>query len=249
MAEAAAPVALVTGSSRGIGLACARLLAEAGYEVVLSARQHGPELEQAAEALAAITGRAPLVLPMDVSRPAEVEAAYKQLFQAHRRLDVLVSNAGFMAEAPLGLMPPAQVEALLAVHAGGALHNLQLAARLMARRRQGSVILVSSAVGLQGAAGAVAYAAAKAALVGLTRADAQELGPQGVRVNAVAPGLVATALTAHLDAERRAGLVARTALRREATPEDVARVVRFLAGADSAFVTGQVIAVDGGLRL
>ncbi|MCB9780224.1 MAG: SDR family oxidoreductase [Alphaproteobacteria bacterium] len=250
MAEATdRPVALITGSSRGIGRACALRLARDGHRVVLSARQDGPELQDAAAAVAELAGAPPLCLPMDVADATQVEAAIKQLFATHRRLDVLVANAGVMDQAPLGLMPADRVERLLSVNTAGALHCLQLGSRLMARRPQGSVVLVSSIVGLQGAAGAVAYAAAKSALVGMTRAAAQELGPRGIRVNAVAPGLVDTAMVADLPVTQRDALIARTALGRIATPDDVAAVVGFLAGPDSAFVTGQVIGVDGGLRL
>jgi len=245
----AGKTAFVTGATRGIGREVAETLAALGADVAINGHRDPAGLTAQAEDLARRHGVRALAVPGDVADPAVVRGFYQAIFKAWQRLDILVNNAGVMDGARLGMITDAQVDRTLGVNAAGAIHNLQGAARLMARARSGSIVNVSSIVGVRGDGGQVVYAASKAAVIGATLAAAKELAPQGIRVNAIAPGLIETDLVAGLPPEVRDGRLARIGLGRIGTPTDVARVAVFLASDLAAYVTGQVIGVDGGLEM
>ncbi|MFF3855061.1 SDR family NAD(P)-dependent oxidoreductase [Micromonospora sp. NPDC002575] len=249
MSELTARVALVTGGTRGIGLATARALAEAGATVVVTGRD-----ADRAEAVAKEFGGHGLGL--DVADFDAVGATVKQVVAAHGGLDVLVANAGIMESGLLGMLRADDVRRTLDVNVAGAVAAVQAAGRAMARKRRGadgterrggSIVLLASVVGTYGAAGQSVYAASKAAVAALARSAARELGGRGIRVNAVAPGVIRTDLTASLPAEVLDRQAAAAALGRLGDPDEVADVIRFLAGDAARYVTGQVLGVDGGL--
>lgn len=242
-------VAVVTGAARGIGRACAAALALQGATVVLAGRRADTLAATAAELNEAAGREGTLVQPCDVADPAAVRELFQRVFRDCRRLDTLVANAGVMDDALIGMVTPELIERVFGTNTFGLLHCAQYASRLMARSGGGSIVALSSIVGVQGHAGQSVYAGSKAAVIGIVHALAKELAPQQIRVNAVAPGFVDTDLTRALPAARREQTLARIGLGRPGTPEDVAATVLYLASDLARYVTGQVIGVDGGLQL
>ena len=176
-----------------------------------------------------------------------MKRGYEVILSKHKRLDILVNNAGIVANSLLGMIPQEQIEAVLRVNVQGVLNNLQYASRLMTRNKSGSVVNVASIVGRVGNAGQALYAGSKAAVIGVTLSAAKELAPQGIRVNAVAPGLIDTDMIRSLSPEVRTTLEKGIKMGRVGKPEDVADAIYFLASDLSGYVTGQVLGVDGGL--
>ena len=206
---------------------------------MLSYRSAKAEAEQIA---AEIGGRA---VRADVSDAGEATA----LVQEAGELDVLVNNAGITRDGLIARMSDDDWRVVLDTNLGGVFHTCRAAARGMMRRRRGAIVNVTSIVGLRGNPGQTNYAAAKAGIIGLTKSLARELGSRGVRVNALAPGYVATALTDVLPAEAREAILLNTPLGRLGVPEDVAGAVRFLCSDEASFITGEVLLVDGGLAM
>ena len=231
--------ALVTGASRGIGRGIAEELARAGADVVVGYRSGSEEAQELAEA---IGGRA---VQADVSDPDEA----KRLVDEAGDLDVLVNNAGITRDGLLARMPDADWRDVLETNLSGAFYTCRAVTRGMMRRRSGSIVNVSSIVGVHGNPGQTNYSAAKAGLIGFTKALARELGGRGVRANVVAPGYVTTRLTDVLADDLKEAMLANTPLGRLGSPQDVAGAVRFLASDEASFITGEVLLVDGGLGI
>jgi 3-oxoacyl-[acyl-carrier protein] reductase len=231
--------ALVTGGSRGIGAAIARELAEAGAEVTLSYRSGKDE----AEAVARETGAR--AVQADVGNPEEAKA----LVDGAGQLDILVNNAGVTRDGLIARMSDDDWTEVLQTNLGGVFHTCRAAARGMMKRRSGAIVNISSVVGLHGNPGQTNYSASKAGIIGFTKALARELGTRGVRANVVAPGYVDTRLTEVISDDMRELMLANTPLGRLGKPEDVAGAVRFLCSNEAAFITGEVLLVDGGLGM
>jgi 3-oxoacyl-[acyl-carrier protein] reductase len=231
--------ALVTGASRGIGRAIAVELARAGASVVVGYHSGAEE----AEAVAAETGGR--AVQADVADPVQA----KRLVEEAGELHVLVNNAGLTRDGLIARMSDEDWRIVVDTNLGGVFHTCRAAARGMMKRRAGSIVNVSSIVGLHGNPGQTNYSAAKAGIVGFTKALARELGIRGVRANVVAPGYVRTRLTEVLDDELTGQMLANTPLGRLGEPEDVASAVRFLCSDEASYITGEVFLVDGGLGM
>ncbi|MFM9131357.1 MAG: beta-ketoacyl-ACP reductase [Actinomycetota bacterium] len=229
-------VVLVTGGSRGIGLACARRFAALGDQVAVTYNSSPPP-----EGLFGIK--------CDVTSTEDVDAAFKAVEDKFGPVEILVSNAGITKDTLLLRMSEADFSAVVDANLTASFRVVKRATQGMLRARKGRIILMSSVVGLLGSAGQANYAASKAGLVGFARSLARELGSRGITVNVVAPGPVETDMTATLGEERLKELTAQVPLSRMATADEIAGVVEFLAGPDSAYITGAVIPVDGGLGM
>ncbi len=243
MQELAGKSAIVTGGSRGIGLAIAHALAEAGARVAVLGR-NGARAEEAARAL---PGTGHIGHACDVADPAESRAAVAAAEEALGGVDILVNNAGITRDNILLRLKDEDWDEVINTNLKGAFNMTQAVTRGMMKRRDGVILNVSSVVGLMGNAGQTNYAASKAGLFGLTKSVARELASRGVRCNAIAPGFIETDMTAALDERQADSLRDRIPLGRLGAPEDVAGLVRFLAGPSAGYITGQVIPVDGGM--
>jgi 3-oxoacyl-[acyl-carrier protein] reductase len=231
--------ALVTGASRGIGRAIAEELARGGASVVLGYRSGVDEAEELAAAIGAVSIRA------DVSSPEDA----RRLVEEAGDVDVLVNNAGVTRDGLLARMSDEDWRTVIETNLSSIFYTCRAVCRPMMRKRAGAIVNVSSIVGVHGNPGQTNYAASKAGIIGFTKSLARELGNRGVRANVVAPGYVTTRLTDVLPEEARAAMLANTPLGRLGDPEDVAGAVRFLCSDEAAFITGEVLLVDGGLGM
>ena len=243
--------AIVTGSSRGIGLAVARRLAAGGMNVAMNYRSDRDAAEKALEEVMSVAseGARAVIIKADVAAPEEcarlAEAAASELGQ----VGVLVNNAGITRDGLLIRMGAEAFDDVMRNNLYSAFHMMKAVIPTMMRARKGSIINMSSVAGTKGNPGQANYSASKAGLIGLTLSAAKELGSRGIRVNAVAPGFIGTDMTAKLGEDHMKEALGAIALGRIGTPEEVAELVFFLAGEGSSYITGQVIGIDGGLRI
>ena len=244
MADLTPRVALVTGASRGIGRATALALARRGAFVVAAAR--GDNAQPVADAIGAAGGHGE-ALALDVTEPAAVEAAVAAVLDRHGRIDVLVSNAGIARDQLLLRMKREDWDAVLATNLTATFTIAQAVLRPMLKQRGGRVIAISSVVGQMGNAGQCNYAASKAGLIGFCKSMAREVASRGITVNVVAPGLIETDMTRGLTGPSREDWAGRIPVGRLGTPDDVAHAVCFLASDEASYITGHVLAVNGGM--
>ena len=239
-------VAIVTGASRGIGRAVARRLAAAGAAVVAAAR--GDHAEGVAEEIRAGGGRA-VGVSVDVTDPQRIDAMVRLALAEHGRIDVLVNNAGIARDQLALRMSSADWDAVVATNLTAAFTCARAVLRPMIRQRGGRIINVGSVVGRMGNAGQANYAASKAGLEGFSKALAREVASRGITVNVVAPGMIDTDMTAGLNESAQAAMLAQIPMGRLGTTEDVAGAICFLASDEAAYVTGHVLAVNGGMYM
>jgi 3-oxoacyl-[acyl-carrier protein] reductase len=237
-------VALVTGASRGIGAAVAKTLAAQGATVVAAAR--GSNAEDTASTITLSGGKADAV-SLDVTDPANVEFVVSAAMARHGRIDILVNNAGIAKDQLLVRMKREDWDAVIATNLTAAFTCSQAVLRPMMKQRGGRIINISSVVGQMGNAGQVNYAASKAGLIGMAKALAREVASRGITVNVVAPGLIDTDMTKALSAGSSDTWTSQIPLGRLGAPQDVAWTVCFLASDEAAYITGQVVAVNGGM--
>ncbi len=235
---------LVTGGARGIGRAIAEAFVHQGANVVICDVDQGAVVAAAAEMGATVLG-----IKADVTNGAEVEGMIEQSVARFGRLDILVNNAGITRDTLLIRMDEKDWDLVLDINLKGAFLCTKAAARVMMKQRYGRIVNISSIIGLIGNAGQANYAASKAGLFGLTKSTARELGSRNITANAVAPGFIETEMTKKLSEAARGAMLDKVVLGRPGDPADVAATVLFLASDEAAYVTGQVLAVDGGLAM
>ncbi|HHV57787.1 MAG TPA: 3-oxoacyl-[acyl-carrier-protein] reductase [Firmicutes bacterium] len=240
--------AVVTGGSRGIGRAIALELARLGAPVAVNYAGRAEAAREVVELITAAGGRA-VAVQADVAQAAEAGRLLAEAEAALGPVGILVNNAGITRDGLLLRMKEEDWDAVLNTNLSGVFHCTQAALRGMLKRRRGRIVNTASIVGLTGNAGQANYAAAKAGIIGFTKSVAKEVAGRGITVNAVAPGFIATEMTTKLPAEVREAYRSRIPLGRFGEPEDVARAVAFLASEAAAYITGQVLAVDGGLAM
>ena len=244
----AGKTAVVTGGSRGLGRAVCLELARGGANVALCYAGNETAASETVTACEALGAKA-LAVRCNVADAGEVKALMDAALQSFGRIDILVNNAGVTRDSLLLMMKEDDFDAVLDTNLKGTFLAMRAVARTMVKQRYGRIVNLSSVVGLRGNAGQVNYAASKAGVIGMTKSLAKELAGRNITVNAVAPGFIETDMTAALPEAARAAALGSIPMARLGAPEDVARAVAFLASDEAAYITGQVLAVDGGMSM
>ena len=244
----AGKIALVTGASRGIGSAIAKTLAGYGATVVINYNGSKERAEAVAAEIAAAGGSA-MVYQADVSKEEEAAAMFADVIKQYGRLDILVNNAGITRDNLILKMTTEDFDAVIDTNLKGVLQCMKLVSKQMLKQKAGRIINISSISGVIGNAGQANYCAAKAGVIGMTKALARELGSRGITVNAVAPGFIVTDMTDKLPDAVKESMAAQIPLKRFGEVEDIAETVAFLASEKAAYITGQTIQVDGGMGM
>jgi len=239
--------AVVTGSGRGIGRSIALALARNGADVAVLDMDEAGAGETAG--IIEQTGRKSLALAVDVSRLSEVEEAINKILDLWGSIDIVVNNAGITRDNLLIRMKEDEWDSVIAVNLKGSFNLSKAVARSMMKQRSGCIVNIASIIGMMGNAGQANYAASKGGLIALTKSLAKEMAPRGIRVNAVAPGFIATEMTDKIPEKLREEMVRSIPLGRMGEPDDVAAVVSFLTSPAAGYITGQVIVVDGGMYI
>ena len=241
-------ICLVTGASSGIGKAIAQKFAESGAIVYANSRQASisNDWDDCLDQKAATTKIVPLYF--DISDESAVKDGLLSIWREHKKLDVIVNNAGIVSYEPLGMIAPKILHRMIDVNIVGTLNVLQIGARLMRRHSKGSIINISSATSIKGASGQVAYSATKGAINSITLSASRELAPVGIRVNAIAPGMISTERLNLISEQHFPQKVEEIPLGRMGLPSEVAQAALYFASDSSFFTTGQIICLDGGMR-
>jgi 3-oxoacyl-[acyl-carrier protein] reductase len=247
-ADLTGKIALVTGASRGIGRAIAVALAEAGADVAINYSGSESAAAETAKAVEA-AGRRSLVVKANVGKAAEFEAMVKQVIETFGTIDILVNNAGITRDNLIMRMKEEEFDEVIETNLKGVFNGIKAVTRQMMKQRSGRIINISSVVGVIGNPGQANYVAAKAGVIGLTKASARELASRGITVNCIAPGFIQTDMTDKLPEEMRTKLLGDIPLARLGAAEDIAAAVRFLASDAASYMTGQTLHVDGGMYM
>ncbi|MGN0666201.1 MAG: 3-oxoacyl-[acyl-carrier-protein] reductase [Huintestinicola sp.] len=244
-----AKTAIITGSSRGIGAAIALRLAKDGFNIAFNDLNmtmfENNDIVDQVKAL----GVEAEIFCADVSKYDQCEQMVKDIKERFGTIDVLVNNAGITRDGLMARMPEEQYDLVISVNQKSVFNMMKLVGNIMMRQRSGRIVSLASVAGLYGNPGQINYSASKAAIIGMTKTVAKELGSRGVTANAVAPGFIKTPMTDKLTEEQRNAMLAQIAMKRYGTPEEIAGVVSFLASDDASYVTGQVIEISGGLAM
>jgi 3-oxoacyl-[acyl-carrier protein] reductase len=239
-------IAVITGGARGIGRAIAEEFVNEGADVVVLDKFFPDDFESWVNKMST-GGRKILSRSLDVTNTKETDSISGELVKELGRIDILVNNAGITRDRLIMRMSEEDWDAVLAVNLKGAFNMMKALSMVMAKQRSGKIINISSVVGLMGNAGQANYSASKAGLIGLSKSVAKELAARGVNVNCVAPGFVETDMTAKLNEEQRNAMLSVVPMKRSCQPSEIAGVVAFLASEKANYITGQVIAIDGGM--